>query len=85
METVDYTIKVPKELKDIIDLLDGILVKVVNKEQASTFVELIDELLAAVDGVQNVAAEAKSEYRDEAAGYLVHKLLGTLLPVTPSE
>lgn len=81
MELVNYEMKVPKELKEVVDLLDGVLGHVMAKKGLAEYSELLDELMAAVDGVAGVADEVKSEYRDEAAGYLVHKLLGTLLPV----
>lgn len=85
METVDYTMKVPKEMKEVVDLLDGLLEKIMSKAGASSYMSLLDELMAAIDGVGGIAEEAKSQYRDEAAGYLVHKLLGRLLPVAKSE
>lgn len=82
METVDVTMQVPKEIKEIVDLLDGILQKVMAKAPIADYAGLIDEAMLAADGVTGVSEEVKSAYRDEAAGYLVHKLLGTLLPVT---
>lgn len=81
METVSYTMEVPKEIKEVIDLLDGVLSKIMDGESVSSFMSLFDELYAAVEGVKDVGIEMKSSNRDEAAGYLVHKLLATLLPV----
>lgn len=81
MQTIDYTMKVPKELKEVVDLLDGIVEKVMAKAEIAGYMELIDELSAALDGITGVKDEIKSQYRDEAAGYLVHKLMGRLMPV----
>lgn len=80
--TVSYTMEVPKELMEVIDLLDGILEKVMTKADVATYIELLDEASAAAGGIQNVAEEAKSQYRDEAAAYLVHKIMGRLLPAS---
>jgi len=80
MQTVDYTMKVPKEMKEIIDLMDSILEKVMSKAPMAEYSTLIGEAMLAADGVTGVIEEAKSQYRDEAAGYMVHKLMGRLLP-----
>jgi len=80
METVEYLMKVPKELKDVIDLMDGLVEKIMAKADLKEYTTLLGDLMLAVEGVDGIAEEAKSQYRDEAAGYLVHKLLGRLLP-----
>lgn len=82
METVKYEMEVPKELKDVVDLVDGILEKVMAKAPMAEYATLLGDLMKAVDGVEGIAEEMKSQYRDEAAGYLVHKLLGRLMPVS---
>jgi len=81
METVNVTLPVPKETKEVIDALAAIYDFVKEKKPLTQIGELFDELSAAVSGVDQVADEMGSEYRDEAAGYLVHKLLGKLMPV----
>lgn len=81
METVAVTMQVPKELKEVVDLLNAVLENVVAKKGVTEYGNVLDELLAAVEGIGGVSEEIKSQYRDEAAGYMVHKLLGTLLPV----
>lgn len=81
METVDYTMKVPKEIKEIVDLLDSLLEKIMSKAGIASYTTLFGQLMTAIDGIEGVTKEAQSQYRDEAAGYLVHKLLGRLLPV----
>lgn len=83
LTTIDYTMKVPKELKEVVDLLNGILENVMAKKSIQEYTNLIDELMVAVDGIGGVSEEMKSQFRDEAAGYLLHKLMGTLLPPAP--
>lgn len=82
METVSVEMKVPKEFKEVVDLIDGIVEKVQAKAEIGEYAELIGKLTTAADGVQHIAAEAKSQYRDEGVGYLVQKLMSRLLPVT---
>lgn len=72
---------IPKEAKELVDLLDAVLVKVMAKAPVVEYAELFSKLSAAVDGVSLISSEMKSEGRDELAGYLVHKLLGTLAPL----
>lgn len=81
METVKYEMEVPKEAKEVIDLADAVIEKIMAKSDVSDYLTLIGELSSAIDGIEGVVDEMKGQYRDEAAGYLVHKLLGRLLPV----
>ena len=68
METVNVTMEVPKEGKEIVDALDALLEKILNKEPLSSYAELFDEIYAAVDGVSGVKEEMQSQYRDEGGG-----------------
>lgn len=77
--TVDYSMKVPKELKEVVDLLDKAVAKLKAKAPFSEYADLLGPLMAALEGIGGVGEEIKSEYKDEAAAYLVHKLMGTLL------
>lgn len=81
METVSYSMQVPKEGKEIVDLLDGILEKVLAKAEIASYMSLVGDLTKAADGIASVKDEVKSEYRDELAAYMVHKLMARLLPV----
>lgn len=81
METVSYEMQVPKELKEVVDLLDAIVEKIQSGADFQEYTTLLPKLVAAVDGVQHVTQELQGQYRDEAAGYLVHKLLGRLAPI----
>lgn len=81
VQTVEYSMKVPKEGKEIVDLIDGLLEKAMSGASLSSYAELIDELMVAVSGSTGVVAEGQSPYRDELAGYLVHKVMARLMPV----
>ena len=83
VQTVVVELKVPKESKDVVDLLDGVLEKALAKSDFSEYSELLGKLMAALDGVQGVAPELASEYRDELAGYMVKVLMARLAPVAP--
>ncbi len=76
--TVDYTMKVPKETKDLVDALAGIVKHFKNKKSVAEAVELLPSVLQAVEGASAIPAELKSAYSDEGAGYLVHCLWGAL-------
>jgi len=77
MTTIKYEMQVPKEGKEIVDALTGIIEKVVAKAPLAEYVELFGELSRAVDGVEKVGEEIKSEFRDELAGYMTHKIMGS--------
>ena len=85
MEIVKVELEMHKDAKEVVDLLDGILEKVMAKAELSSYTELLDEFMAAVDGIQNVGEAVKSQYRDELVGYLVHKVMGRLLPIQKDE
>lgn len=79
IELIEYNMPVPKETKEVIDLANMVLEKIMNGEDISTFMELMDELYLAADGANKIGYEASSPYKDEIAGYLVHKMMGTIL------
>jgi len=83
MATVSYTMEVPKESKEVVDLIVAVVKKVKAKAPISEYASLIGELSSAVSGVDALPAEAASDGRDELAGYLVHCLLQELVPATP--
>lgn len=81
MEKVSYTMEIPKESKEVIDLLEGVAKKIKEGSDVQDYLSLIGELSAALDGVDKLPAEVQSEGRDEIAAYLVHKVLPVLAPV----
>ena len=85
MQTVNYTLVVPKETKEVIDALAAVYEYIKSKKPLSQIGDLFSVLSAAVAGVDQLGEEMKSQYRDEAAGYLVHQLLGRMMPVKQEE
>jgi len=85
METTAVTMNVPKESKEVIDLLAGIVEKVKAGAEVNDYLSLIGELTSALDGVDKIPAEAKSDGRDEMVAYLLHKIMPILLPVEKAE
>jgi len=79
MEKVDVVLSVPKEGKEVVDLLDAVLEKVLAKAEMQTYLELVDEFVKAAEGVQNIKEEIASDGKDELAAYLVHKVLSRLV------
>lgn len=79
IELVKYEMSIPKESKELIDLINAVLEKIMAGEPLSTYMELMDEVYLAADGVSMIGAEVKSQYSDEMAGYLTHKIMGTLM------
>ena len=77
---VKYEMQVPKDAKEVIDLIDKILQNIVNKTPMNEWTNIMNELIAAVEGMQHVVGGFESDGRDELAGYLVHKVFGTLMP-----
>lgn len=85
MSVVKYEMSLDKDSKEVVDLVDAILEKVMKKAPIAEYMDLMDELVAAVEGVQNIPSGVVGEYRDELAGYLVHKVMGRLLPMKPKD
>lgn len=80
MEIMKYTMDLPKDFKEVVDLIDAIIEKVKAKADMAEYLELIGKLTAAADGVQNVSEAVKGQYRDECTAYLVKTLMERLAP-----
>ena len=75
VETVTVSLAVPKEIKEVIDVLAHALdLLVVQKKPASELVALLPELVTAVDGIQKLSEEIKDVHRREAVAYLPYKI-----------
>lgn len=72
--TVPVTLNVPKETKEVIDLLAAIAENVIAKKPVAEWVNIIDEAMAALTGVDQVAAEVKSEHKGALIAYLVEQV-----------
>lgn len=82
---VKVEMEVPKELKEIVDAMNGILAHFVQKKPIAEIAAQLPAVMTAVEGWDKVAEEVISDGKDEAAAYLVHKIMGTLLPSAPAE
>lgn len=80
MEIEKVSMDVPKDFKEVVDLVDSIIEKVQKKTDFSEYMELIGKLTAAASGIQNVGPALKGQYRDECAAYLVKVLMERLAP-----
>jgi len=78
IQTVNYSMEVPKESKELIDALEGIIAHFVAGKSVTEAAALLPAVMAAVDGLGKLAEESKSEHLDEAVGYGVHKIMGAL-------
>jgi len=74
VETVDYTIKVPKEFKEVVDLLAAVTKHFRGGGNLAQAATLLDEFSKAASGIAGVLDEMKSQYKDEAALYLAHQI-----------
>lgn len=81
METLAVSMNVPKEAKEMIDLLEGVAQKAKAGAEVAEYMELIGKLSTALDGVDKIKNEAQSDGRDEIVAYLIHKIMPVLLPV----
>ena len=73
-------VSIPLILKEIVDAIFKVWDLVERKAWGEISV-VAPSLMAAIDGYAKVKEEIASEYRDEAAGYLLHKLMEKLAPV----
>lgn len=71
MVTVPVTVNVPKETKEVIDLLSAIADNVLAKKPVSEWVNIIDEAMSALTGVDLVPGEFKDGDKGAILAYLV--------------
>lgn len=79
MDKVSVELEVPKEGKELVDFLDQVLAKALAKAPLVEYAELLVAALPALDGIDKIKTEVKSDGKDELAAYLVHKLMARLL------
>ena len=77
MDLIKYEMEIPKESKEVIDLLDALLEQLLSEEK--DYAKVLPALMSALDGMAGIKDEVKASYKDELAAYLVHKVLGRLL------
>jgi hypothetical protein len=74
VQTVDYSMKVPKEGKELCDALASVVSHFKAKKSIAEAASLLPNVMSAVDGVSNVVDEIKSDYNDELVAYMVHTM-----------
>jgi len=77
--TVPVTMNVPKESKEVIDLLKAIAQNAKEGKKALEYADLIDELAVALNGVDKIPAELKSEHKEDVVAYLVKEVGGVFI------
>ena len=83
MEIVQVTLDVPKEGKEVVDLVAEIIKFAKSGKPLVEAITLLDEFTSAVNGIGGVVEEIKSSGKDELAAYLVHTVWEALeAPVT---
>ena len=84
--TIPVTLDVPKESKEIVDFMADIIVDIKAKKSVTEIAtENFMPLFDAVKGFEDLDDEAKSQYRDDLAGYLVQRFMEVLMPVKTGE
>lgn len=78
VETVNYSMQVPKESKEVVDAVAAIVEHFKAGKSVIEAAALLPAVMVAVDGVNKLGEEVKSAYNDEAAAYCVHKVFGAL-------
>ena len=85
MDLVKYEMDVPKESKEVVDALIGMVEHFMNKKPLEEITLLLPSLMAAFDGYSQVDDEFKSNHRDELVAYLIHKILPVVIPYEEEE
>lgn len=75
MELVKVELAVPKDSKEVLDLLVGLAKLVKGKADAAEYLKLIPELQKAYEGYEAIPAEVKSEHKGDLAGYFAKSAL----------
>lgn len=76
MQKVSVTMEVPKESKEVIDALTGLLADIKAKKNLQEVIGgALPRVIAAVDGFGQLGEEVKSDGKDELAGYAVREIL----------
>lgn len=78
MDTINVTLGVPKEGKEIVDALSAILAHFMAKRPLAEIAGHLPAIMVAVDGYQKLGEEIGSDANDELAGYLVCKMFEAL-------
>lgn len=79
VEKIDVVLGVPKEGKEIVDAVVGIIAAIKAKKGVAEIAgEALPKVVAAVDGFGNLSEELKSDGKDELFAYLVREVAQVL-------
>jgi len=78
IQTIPYTMQVPKEGKEIVDASSAITKHFINGGSMADAYALLPGVMTAVENAKQTMVEMKSQYKDELAGYSVHKFWDAL-------
>lgn len=78
VQTVNVTMAVPKEGKEVIDSVAAIIEHFKSGKSLVEASALLPGVMSAVENVGAVGEEVKSVYNDELAGYTVHRVFSAL-------
>lgn len=76
MELIAVQLEVPKESKDVVDLLAKIGVQVKDGVQVEDIYAVIGELTNALAGMDKIPDEIKSAQKKDLAAYMVKQIMG---------
>lgn len=71
MTVVEVKLEIPKETKELIDALAGIISDLFAGKKLEAVTNNLGKLLQAVQGIDDILPELKSKNRDDIAAYLV--------------
>lgn len=75
IETVSVTLAVPKESKEVADVIVAIAKLVLKKAEFSEYATLIGDASKAVAGYEKIKDEVKSEHKGDLAGYVTKEVV----------
>lgn len=79
MQTVSVTIQVPKESKEVVDAVVGLIVDVRAGKSVSEIISgSLGKFVSAVDGFEAIQDEINSDGLDEMVGYTAQQLIQAL-------
>ena len=85
MDKVVYEMHVPKEGKELVDAVHGLVSHFVNGGDVAGATAQLPAVMSAVEGINKLGDELKSDGKDELAAYLVHRLWEALEKDAPAE
>lgn len=80
MDVVQVQLEVPKESKEVVDLVKKIIEQVKDGVQVDDIMQIIPELSNAISGVEKVGDEMKSAKRNDLIAYAGKVIADAIVP-----